>query len=75
MRARIIDRGRRNGRHYQFEVREIDIGDACIHCGGPRGKMREYQHPEDGAFYTVNQWRNPCGHVEHYDDLIERFGP
>lgn len=42
----------------------------CPQCGGPRGEPRPHNFSEDGAWYVCDRWDNPCGHIDHYHDVI-----
>jgi hypothetical protein len=46
----------------------IEIGDFCPECGKPRGKPYPYRFHEDGEWFTVDRWDNPCGHKDTYED-------
>lgn len=51
-------------------VRTVTISVACPRCGGPRGPQRELRSHDDGAYYTVDVWDNPCGHTDMYTDVL-----
>lgn len=44
----------------------VEIADNCPQCGGPRGNPYPYHFCEDGAWFTVSRWENPCGHLDVY---------
>lgn len=46
----------------------VEIADTCPVCGGKRGAPRKYHFCEDGEWFTVDKWDNPCGHVDLYRD-------
>ena len=46
----------------------IEIADTCPVCGEKRGVPRPYRFYEDGEWFTVSQWNNPCGHLDNYGD-------
>ena len=48
----------------------VTIADTCPTCGGPRGAPQPHRFHEDGDWYTVDVWQNPCGHVDMYDDVL-----
>jgi hypothetical protein len=50
--------------------RAIAISDRCPSCGGPRGEVYKYNFHEDGGWYNVDRWDNPCGHVDMYDSVL-----
>lgn len=65
----VIDRG--DDRAYRgVTIRLITIGDNCPVCGGPRGKPWLYRFCEDGEWYDVHRWDNPCGHGDPYFGAI-----
>ena len=76
MRVTVIDREAQRqlwGRGYQGIqqiLATIDIADDCPVCGGPRGEPRIARHCEDGEWYSVSQWTNPCGHIDKYADVL-----
>lgn len=51
-------------------IRTVEIADACPTCGGPRGEPRLVSYHEDGEGYAVSRWENPCGHRDHYADVL-----
>jgi hypothetical protein len=51
--------------------KEIEISDKCPQCGGNRGKPYGFNFYEDGDWFFVNCWKNPCGHVDYYPDVIK----
>jgi hypothetical protein len=53
---------------------EVEISKTCPVCGGPRGEPGWYNFCEDGEWYSVNTWQNPCGHVDHYADVLIEAG-
>jgi hypothetical protein len=50
-------------------VRKVTISAYCPRCGGPRGEPRGHNQHDDGAWYHVSVWTNPCGHVDQYEDV------
>lgn len=44
----------------------IEIENQCPICGGDRGNPKPYRFCEDGEWFTVNRWENPCGHLDTY---------
>ena len=49
----------------------IEISDNCPTCGKPRGKPYGFNFYEDGEWYWVNRWDNPCGDIDYYSDCIK----
>lgn len=48
----------------------VDISDTCPVCDGPRGESVPTRVCEDGVWVTVDQWTNPCGHVDTYEKVL-----
>lgn len=51
-------------------TRKVTISATCPKCGGPRGEPKGRNSCDDGAFYWVQTWSNPCGHVDMYDAVV-----
>lgn len=51
-------------------VRTITISDSCPVCGGLRGTPRNLNQCDDGAYYSVDVWDNPCGHLDSYASVL-----
>lgn len=74
--VRICDRGA--GRDYVgVTIRTVTIPANCPVCGGPRGvdadgnaTVRNHNFSEDGDWYSVDRWSNPCGHSDMYADVL-----
>lgn len=47
---------------------EIEILNNCPQCGGPRGSVVASEYREFGHNYTLDNWENPCGHIDTYED-------
>jgi hypothetical protein len=45
---------------------KVTIAATCPVCGGKRGEPKPSQTCEDGEWFTVSVWNNPCGHVDYY---------
>lgn len=43
----------------------------CPTCGQGMGEPKLESFCEDGEFYSVHVWDNPCGHLAKYKDLKE----
>lgn len=52
----------------------IEIKDICPICGGKRGKPFPYRFCEDGEWFAVDRWENPCGHIDLYKDVLIESG-
>lgn len=55
-------------------VRKVVIPAICPQCGGPRGKVRGMNGCDDGDYYHVNVWDNPCGHNDWYHNVLVEAG-
>ena len=51
-------------------IRRVTISDFCPKCGQKRGKPALKRFCEDGEWYDVSCWQNPCGHIDKYQDVI-----
>ncbi|OMC00343.1 hypothetical protein A5733_04325 [Mycobacterium sp. NS-7484] len=51
-------------------TRTVTIAAACPRCGARRGTPQGLRQCDDGAFYWVQVWHNPCGHIDYYDNVI-----
>ena len=47
----------------------INISDNCPICGAKRGTPKNYHFCEDGDWFDVDTWENPCGHKDMYKDV------
>lgn len=69
MTYRVCDRGA--GRAYVgVRIVVATVAAECPRCGGPRGEARRHRFCEDGEWYVVHQWDNPCGHVDLYEAVL-----
>jgi hypothetical protein len=66
-----IDRAWGTPGMYEVYRKTVTIADTCPVCGGPRGKPELRQFCEEGIFYSVHCWQNPCGHIDHYPDVLK----
>lgn len=55
----------------QTYLRTITIADTCPTCGGPRGEPRMARQCDDGEWFNVSRWENPCGHIDRYADVLQ----
>ncbi|MFG5382843.1 hypothetical protein ACEWPN_16925 [Yoonia sp. R2-816] len=51
-------------------IKRVTISDFCPKCGEKRGKPALRQFCEDGEWYDLSCWQNPCGHIDKYQDVI-----
>ncbi|MFJ6014538.1 hypothetical protein [Streptomyces sp. NPDC092952] len=72
MTYRVCDRG--SGRGYVgVHVVTVVVAAECPVCGGPRGMAVPHRFHEDGDWYVVDQWKNRCGHIDMYDDVLTEY--
>ena len=55
----------------QFWVRDIRISKYCPKCGAERGKPYKTRSYDGSRFVGCEGWRNPCGHIDLYRDVVE----
>ncbi|MEU2487129.1 hypothetical protein ABZ593_21280 [Streptomyces sp. NPDC012617] len=69
---RVCDRG--TGPEY-VGVRPVTVTIAaeCPRCGGPRGEAKHHRFCEDGEWYSVDTWANPCGHEDAYEAVLAEY--
>lgn len=71
MTVRVVDALPNNG-YAGLQVITVSILPACSRCGGPRGwdtiKSRCFR--KGGGVYEADQWTNPCGHEDRYQDIL-----
>ncbi len=48
----------------------IEISNQCPICGKPRGKPYPYRFREDGQWFVIDKWDNPCGHIDCYSTVF-----
>ncbi|MDH6284501.1 hypothetical protein [Prescottella agglutinans] len=66
--VRVADR-----RHSPFglaTIRTITLDAICPLCSGPRGVPFDYDFVNDGEVLTCDQWLNPCGHFDMYNNVL-----
>jgi len=59
------------GDGWTYYPMRIRIGSKCPVCNGLRGKPYEYRFCDDGEWFTVDKWDNPCGHLDKYGDVYK----
>lgn len=59
------------GDGWQYYPKTITIGDYCPICGGKRGEPVNHTFCEDGEWFNVDKWENPCGHIDKYGDCLK----
>lgn len=51
-------------------IRTVTIDATCPQCGGPRGPVKPQNQHEDGVWFNVDTWTNPCGHHDWYHAVL-----
>ena len=49
------------------DVKSVRIFGQCPVCHGPRGQSNSRVFWEGGKLYECDEWKNPCGHVDLYE--------
>lgn len=52
-------------------IARVEISANCPKCGAPRGEIKNLNSCDDGAYYSVSVWENPCGHSDPYVDVLK----
>lgn len=55
-------------------LRDVEIADRCPTCGAARGVPRRRVVVVEGAQVWLDEWRNPCGHIDHYAGVLIEAG-
>ncbi|MGW5930559.1 hypothetical protein ACWF2L_30655 [Streptomyces anulatus] len=57
----------------ELGVVTVTVAARCARCGGPRGwdTVRPDRFQERGEWFTVDRWRNPCGHQDTYGAVLQ----
>lgn len=59
----------RDNAGWLYGTKVVHVEWFCPICNGPMGSPELQSFCEDGEFYSVHVWDNPCGHVAKYVDL------
>jgi hypothetical protein len=51
-------------------TRKITISAFCPIDGQRRGEPQGRNDCDDGAYYWVQTWQNPCRHIDSYADVV-----
>ena len=54
------------GDGWTYHPTTVTIADHCPVCGEKRGTPYPHTFCEDGEWFTVDRWDNPCGHIDTY---------
>ena len=55
---------------YPF-MHPVTVEWVCPVCGGPRGEPQPKRFWENDADHVCDVWKNPCGHVDYYEDVLK----
>ncbi|MFJ3545391.1 hypothetical protein ACIPQH_24885 [Streptomyces rubiginosohelvolus] len=72
MTVRVLSRGE-SLTEQELGVVTVTVSARCARCGGPRGwdTLRPDRFQEDGEWFTVDRWANPCGHQDEYAAVLQ----
>ncbi len=59
-----------SGGLYTVVTETVKISADCRVCGRPRGERQGLNQADDGNYYWVQTWVNPCGHQDMYADVM-----
>jgi hypothetical protein len=57
------------GSGWRYYPVKATIAATCPVCGGPRGEPVMRRFCEDGEWFDLDTWENPCGHIDLYRDV------
>lgn len=69
MKVTVVERSKLTGG--VISTPKIIIGDNCPVCGDARGKPFGHNFYEDGTSYWCQCWKNGCGHIDIYPNVIK----
>ena len=55
--------------HDGFHKCSVNLYWYCPECGGERGELFNTISFDGSRRLGCNGWRNPCGHIDKYDDV------
>jgi len=55
---------------WTYYPKAIEISDNCPVCGKKRGVPTVKHFCEDGEWFDVDVWDNPCGYIDKYKDCL-----
>lgn len=70
VRDRATEDARWGSSNFRPVTRQVRISAVCPQCGGPRGEPAWRRDYEDGEWISVQEWRNPCGHLDLYRAVL-----
>jgi hypothetical protein len=59
------------GDGWSYYSKAVEIADNCPTCGKRRGTPYDYNFCEDGEWFSVDKWDNPCGHLDTYRECLK----
>lgn len=62
------------GDGWTYYTKTIEISNLCPICGEKRGIPYQFRFHEDGEWFVVNKWDNPCGHIDSYKNCLLEAG-
>lgn len=58
------------GDGWTYYPKTITISAFCPKCGQRRGKPYQINQHEDGEWFSLDRWDNPCGHLDTYREAL-----
>jgi hypothetical protein len=62
------------GDGWTYYAKTVTISAYCPICGERRGAPTWHNQCEDGEWFSLNVWENPCGHKDLYKDVLIEAG-
>jgi hypothetical protein len=60
--------------HEGFHSAQVTLIWECPACGGPRGEVFDTLSFDGSRRLGVHGWKNPCGHVDGYEQVRREAG-
>lgn len=57
-------------KHEGINTVDVNLRWVCPVCGQPRGKIGTGYSYDGSLRCVVDTWKNPCGHIDRYDDVL-----
>jgi hypothetical protein len=69
--VRVVDRSTWGTSQPYPLIREIEVEWKCPVCNETMGETKEHVFYENGDTHVCDVWKNKCGHVVKYEDLLK----
>ena len=57
--------------HQQLSLHHVEVEWVCPVCHQPRGTVGEGRVYDGSLYFGCSTWKNPCGHIDMYKDVLE----